>query len=124
MGVTEVDGPLEINSKNGYSLLAVSRVSHRIDRTHGFLPASLAEGKKSEYFIPFLSQSSETRTNIILSNPNSEWLTAKLSLTDSSGSVLETRSASIPPNGQNQFSLGSVFSSVRNRQFLGSLALV
>ncbi|PYV37570.1 MAG: hypothetical protein DMG06_27750 [Acidobacteria bacterium] len=124
MGITEVYGPLEISSKGGDPILGVSRVSHLLNRTHGFLAASYREGKAPGYLIPFVSQSNETRTNVILSNPNSDWLVAELSLIDSSGSVVETTSTSIPPNGQNQLSLSSVFASIKHREFLGSLAIV
>jgi hypothetical protein len=122
LGVPPSFGPLELTCKKQTPIVATCRVSNVVTGTHGFLPASLP-AKKSESFIPWLSQSEEDRTNVTLSNPNDQEAAAQLLLTDVSGSILETRSISIPPHGSNQARLRE-FASIGDRPFTGSLRII
>jgi hypothetical protein len=122
MGVGPSFGPLELICKRQTPVVAICRVSNVTSGAHGFLPASLP-AKKSESFIPWLSQSKEDRTNVTLSNPNDQEAAAQLLLTDVGGTILETRSISIPPHGSNQARLRE-FASIGDRPFTGSLRIV
>jgi hypothetical protein len=124
MGIERSYGPLEIISKTGQPLLALSRVTQIANRSHGFISSSFLEGEESEFLIPFLSKSDEDRTNITLCNPHAESQTVQLVLAEFAGSSQETKTISIPPDGLIQLSLAMTFALAEKREFLGSLRVV
>lgn len=94
-------GPVEIQSTNGASLAAVSRVSGLNAGTSGFFPALPADSGQLAEIIPFAIDTSAFRTNLGINNFGTTIASVNLFLFQADGTLLAgtTLPVSIAPQG-------------------------
>jgi YVTN family beta-propeller protein len=105
LGASERSGPLEIESINGASLVATSRVysdSPLGGTNGGFFEGQSPNQAAPALFVPFVSDTAEFRTNLGLNNPGNAPATVTVLFLNSMGELQASGTTTVPVSGMTQ----------------------
>jgi YVTN family beta-propeller protein len=105
LGASEKFGPLEIQSTNGASVVANSRVfsnSTAGGTNGGFLDGQSANQAATSLFVPFVIDTAEFRTNLGLNNPGSSPARVTVLFIDKMGTLQASGTTSVAAGGMTQ----------------------
>lgn len=105
LGASEKFGPLEIQSSNGASLVATSRVfsdSPLGGTNGGFLEGQSFSQAATRLFLPFASDTAEFRTNLGLNNTGNSLARVTVLFTDKMGTLQATGTTTVAVGGMTQ----------------------
>jgi len=112
LGLSDVFGPIEVETAGGIRVLAAERIYSR-ESTSGYFEGVPLAIASQMTVLPYSVDTEEFRTNLGVNNPGDTVATVTVSLVDKEGLSLGSRTVSVPPHGLTQ--LSDV-----NRQLLGS----
>ncbi len=98
-GISNVYGPLEIESTNEVPLIATSRVYSRDSGTSGFFRGLDLASASTDAIIPISRESEEFRSNLGINNLSDRPAKVHVHLLDSDGVDLGMTSVEVPPSG-------------------------